>query len=50
VVLVHAFVRSERQRGGADFEVLDLVLCPEHGRRWGLGFTLVADRWGRVVY
>jgi hypothetical protein len=31
VVLVRAFVWSERQRGGVDFEVLDPVLCPEHG-------------------
>jgi hypothetical protein len=42
-------VWSERQRGGVDFKVLDPVLCPEHGRQWGLGFTLVADRWGGVV-
>jgi hypothetical protein len=49
VVLVRALVWSERQRRGVDFEVLDPVLCPEHGRQWGLGFTLVADRWGGVV-
>jgi hypothetical protein len=48
-VLVHAFVWSERQRGGVDFEVLDPVLCPEHGRGWGLGLTPAAARWGRVV-
>jgi hypothetical protein len=50
VVLVRAFVRSERQRGGVDFKVLDPVLCPERGRRWRLGFTLMADRWGGVAY
>jgi hypothetical protein len=49
-LLLRASAWSERQRGGASFEVLDPVPCPEHGRRWGLGFTPVADRWGRVVY
>jgi hypothetical protein len=49
VGLVRAFVWSGRQRGGVDFEVLDPVLCPEHGQGWGLGLTPAAAKWGRVL-
>jgi hypothetical protein len=48
--LLRALVWSEGQREGAGFEVLDPVPCPELGRRWGLGLTPVAGRWGRVAY
>jgi hypothetical protein len=49
VVLVRTFIWSGRQRGGVDFEVLDPVLCPEHGQGRGLWLTPAAARWGRVV-
>jgi hypothetical protein len=48
-LLLCALVWSEGQRGSEDLEVFDLGPCPEHGRRRGLGFTPVADRWGGVV-
>jgi hypothetical protein len=47
--LLRTLAWLERQRGGVGFEVFDPVPCPESGRWRRLGFTLEADRWGRLV-